>query len=241
MIGRLTLITVGLLAASVPPAVGLWRRYGGSAGSRFAFGAGATILAQQSLVGMAASRKDARLTPVDAMTLSRGLAAAVLAGLVVSGVRHRGGLAGWLGWISIVYGSIVCDWLDGPIARRLGMTSELGALLDLESDSWLTLASASSATTLGGLPAFCMVAPLARYAVLMAAMRKIPYDQVFADEPVWARPIGIAQMALFTAATAPFGGSGTRAAVRSAAPIVASAQLLGMFFLYRRSQRRFAT
>jgi len=135
---------------------------------------------------------------------------------------------------------ILVEW-DGPIARRLGMTSELGALLDLESDSWLTLAAASSATTLGGLPAFCMAAPLARYAVLMAAMRKIPYDQVFADEPAWARPIGIAQMALFTAATAPFGGSGTRAAVRSAAPIIASAQLLGMFFLYRRSQRRFAT
>jgi phosphatidylglycerophosphate synthase len=150
-------------------------------------------------------------------------------------------LAGWLGWISLVYGSIVCDWLDGPIARRLGMTSELGALLDLESDSWLTLTSASSAATLGGLPAFCMAAPVGRYAVLMAALRTIPYEKVFADEPRWARPLGIAQMALFTAATAPFGGSGTRAAVRLAAPIIAPLQLLGMFFLYRRSQRRFAT
>jgi CDP-diacylglycerol--glycerol-3-phosphate 3-phosphatidyltransferase len=190
---------------------------------------------------MAALRKGARLTPVDAMTLSRGLAAAVLVGLVVSGVRDRRGLAGWLGWISLVYGSIVCDWLDGPIARRLGMTSELGALLDLESDSWLTLVSALSATTRGGLPAFCMAAPVGRYAVLMAALRRVPYDRVFANEPVWARPLGIAQMALVTAATAPFGGAGTRAVVRLAAPIVAPAQLLGMFFLYRRSQRRFAT
>jgi phosphatidylglycerophosphate synthase len=239
--GRLTLITAGLLAASVPPAVGLWRRYGGKAGSRFAAGAGATILAQQSLVGMAASRKRARLTPVDAMTLSRGLAAAVLVGLVVSGTRHRSGLAGWLGWISLVYGSIVCDWLDGPIARRLGMTSELGALLDLESDSWLTLASASSATAWGGLPAFCMAAPLARYALLMAALRKIPYEQIYADEPAWARPFGIAQMTLFTAATAPFGGPLTRAAVRLATPIVGPMQLLGMVLLYRRSDRRFAT
>jgi phosphatidylglycerophosphate synthase len=121
------------------------------------------------------------------------------------------------------------------------MTSELGALLDLESDSWLTLTSASSATTWGGLPALCMAAPLARYALLTAALRKIPYARVFADEPAWARPLGIAQMALFTAATAPFGGPGTRAAVRLAAPIIAPAQLLGMFFLYRRSQRRFAT
>ncbi len=241
MSGRLAVITAGFVAASVPPTVSLWRRYGRRAGSRFAVGAGATILAQQSLVGIAASRMGARLTPVDAMTLSRGLAAAVLAGLVVSGVRDRSGLAGWLGWISLVYGSIVCDWLDGPIARRMGMTSELGALLDLESDSWLTLTSASSATTLGGLPAFCMAAPLARYAALMAAMRRVPYEQVFADEPAWARPFGIAQMALFTAATAPFGRAGTRAAVRLAAPIIAPLQVLGMFLLYRRSQRRFAT
>lgn len=175
------------------------------------------------------------------MTLSRGLAAAVLVGLVVSGVRDRSGLAGWLGWISLVYGSIVCDWLDGPIARRLGKTSELGALLDLESDSWLTLASASSATAWGGLPAFCMAAPLARYAVLMSALRRIPYQRIFADEPAWARPLGIAQMALFTAATAPFGGAVTRTAVRLATPIVAPLQLLGMVLLYRRSQRRFAT
>lgn len=241
MTGRLTLITAGLLAASLPPAVGLWRRYGGKAGSRFAIGAGATILAQQSLVGMAASQKRARLTPVDAMTLSRGLAAAVLVGLVVSGVRHRGGLAGWLGWISLMYGSIVCDWLDGPIARRLTMTSELGALLDLESDSWLTLAAASSAVTWGGLPAYCMAAPVARYALLMAALRRIPYEQIYADEPAWARPFGIAQMGLFTAATAPFGGSVTCSAVRLATPIVAPLQLLGMVLLYRRSHRRFAT
>jgi phosphatidylglycerophosphate synthase len=240
MIGRSTMITFGLLAASVTPTVGLWRRYGKRAGSSFAICSSLAILAQQSLVGMAASRKSARLTPVDAMTLSRGVAAAVLVGLIASGVRRRSGLAGWLGWGSLIYGSIVCDWLDGPIARRLGMTSELGAVLDLESDSWLTLAAASSATAWGGVPAYCMAAPLARYALLLAALRRIPYGQIYADEPAWARPLGIAQMALFTAATAPFGGAGTRLAVRLAAPIVAPLQLLGMVLLYRRSQRLFA-
>jgi phosphatidylglycerophosphate synthase len=238
MVGRLALITVGLLAASVPPTIGLWSRYGRKAGSRFAVGSGVAIVAQQALVGVAASRKGARLTPVDAMTLSRGLAAAVLVGLAVSGVRNRSGLAGWLGWTSLVYGSIVCDWLDGPIARRLGMTSELGALLDLESDSWLTLASASSATAWGGLPGYGISAPLARYALLVSALRTIPYERIYADEPAWARPMGIAQMALFTAATAPFGGTGTRMAVRLAAPIIAPLQLLGMVLLHRRSQRQ---
>src|SRR5256714_8888986 len=104
-------------------------------------------LAQQSLVGMAASRKNARLSAVDAMTLSRGVASSVLVGLLVSGSRRRDGLAGWLGWGSLIYGSIVCDWLDGPIARRLGPTSQLCAGLHLGSDSRLTLAAASSAAT----------------------------------------------------------------------------------------------
>ena len=173
------------------------------------------------------------------MTLSRGVAAAVLVGLLVSGLRHRSGLAGWLGWGSVVYGSIVCDWLDGPVARRLGATSELGAVLDLEGDSWLTLATALSAATWGGLPGYCTAAPVARYALLFAAMRRVPYERIFKDEPGWARPLGIAQMALFTAALAPFGAAGTRLALRLATPIVAPLQLLGILLLYRRSQTSF--
>jgi CDP-diacylglycerol--glycerol-3-phosphate 3-phosphatidyltransferase len=135
----------------------------------------------------------------------------------------------------------VCDWLDGPIARRLGATSELGALLDLESDSWLTLTAAFSAATWGGLPDYCMAAPLARYALMVAALRRIPYAKIYAEEPPWARPFGVAQMALFTAAMAPFGAAGTRLAVRLAAPFVAPLQLVGMLLLYRRSQRTLPT
>src|SRR5437879_6623853 len=209
-------------------------------GSLFAVGSVAAILAQQSLVALAASRKNARLTPVDGMTLSRGFAAAVLVGLGVSGLRRRTGLAGWLGWSSLIYGSIVSDWLDGPIARRLGTTSELGAVLDLESDSWLTLTAASSAATWGGLPGYCLAGPLARYALMFAALRRIPYAKIYADEPPWARPFGIAQMALFTAATAPFGAAATRLAVRLAAPLVAPLQLVGMLLLHRRSHRTVA-
>jgi phosphatidylglycerophosphate synthase len=241
MMGRLAFISLGLVAASIPPTVALGHRYGMRAAARFAVGSMLATLAQQSLVGMTATRKGARLTAVDVMTLSRGVAASVLVGLQVSGVRRRSGLQGWLGWGSLVYGSIVCDWLDGPIARRLGATSELGAVLDLESDSWLTLTAASSAATWGGLPGYCMAAPLARYGFLVAAMRKIPYQHIYADEPAWARPLGIAQMALFTAAMAPFGASGTRRAVRLATPIVASLQLLAMLLLHRRSQRIFST
>ena len=237
MLGRLGFISFGLLAATVPPTISLSRRHGRAAGARFAGGAVAVLLAQQLLVGLAARRKGARLTAVDAMTLSRGLAAALLVGLVASGVRRRNGLAGWLGWVSLVYGSVVCDWLDGPIARRLGATSELGALLDLESDSWLTLAAGLSAATWGGLPVYCLAAPMARYVLLFAALRKMPYSQIYSGEPAWARQAGIAQMALFTAALAPFAGPGTRLALRLATPIVAPLQSIVVVLLHHRLQQ----
>src|SRR5205809_8050670 len=99
------------------------------------------------------------------------------------------------------------------------------------------LRAASSAATWGGLPGYCMAAPLARYALMVAALRRTPYARIYADEPPWARPFGIAQMALFTAATAPFGAAATRLAVRLAAPLVAPLQLVGMLLLHRRSHR----
>jgi phosphatidylglycerophosphate synthase len=239
--GRLALISAGLLAATVPATVGISHRYGRAAGVRFASGSLAVVLTQHALVAVAARRKKARLTPIDAMTLSRGLAAALLVGLLASGVRHRNGLAGWIGWSSMVYGSIVSDWLDGPIARWIGATSDLGALLDLESDSWLTLAGGASATAWGGLPAYCLAAPLVRYILLLMALRKLPYSKIYVDEPPWARQTGIAQGALFTAALAPFGGRATRFGLRVATPIVAPLQLLMMMLLYRRLRRRYGT
>jgi phosphatidylglycerophosphate synthase len=201
---------------------------------RFAAGSMAVLLIQQILVGVAVKRKGAHLTLVDAMTLSRGLAAGLMIGLVASGVRDRAGPAGWLGWGSMLYGSVVCDWLDGPIARRTGATSDLGAVLDLESDSWLTLAASASAATWAGLPAFCMAAPLARYVFLLSALRTIPYSRIYSGEPAWARQTGIAQGALFTAALAPFGGRFTRTALRFAAPIIAPMQLAVMVRLNHR-------
>lgn len=237
MTGRLVGISLGLLAASIAPTVAIRSSYGTRAAARFAAGSGLATLAQQSLVGLAASRRHARLSAVDAMTLSRGVAAALLVGLLVSGVRSRKGLAGWLGWGAMVYGSVACDWLDGPIARRLRATSELGALLDLEGDSWLTLVTAGSAAAWGGLPAYCVAAPVARYAFLLVAMRRMRYEQIYVSEPYWARPLGIAQMALFTAALAPFGAGATRLAVRLVTPIVVPLQVLATLLIYRRSQR----
>jgi phosphatidylglycerophosphate synthase len=227
-----------LATAAVLLAAPIARRYGRRPAARFAAASAGALAGQQALVALALKRQErsggpGRLGVVDLMTLSRGLAAAVLLGLLASGVRHREGLAGWTGWLAVCTGSIACDWLDGPVARRLGTTAA-GAVFDLETDSWLTLCTAAAATAWGGLPRYCLAAPVARYPLLARALRELPYERIFESEPRWARWSGIAQMLLFTAALAPFGGPLTRRAVRVAAPIVAPAQLGVMLALHRR-------
>src|SRR5438309_1624759 len=236
-------ISPGVAGASFAAAVALLavpiaRRYGRGPAARFAAGSAAALAGQQALVAAALERQEraggpGRLSAVDLMTLSRALAAAVLLGLLASGARDRAGLAGWTGWLALFGGSVVCDWLDGPIARRVG-TSSAGVVFDLEADSWLTLSTAAAATRWGGLPAYCLAAPVVRYPLLARALRWLPYQRVFEAEPRWARWSGIAQMLLFTAALAPFGGPLTRAAVRLAAPVVAVVQLAVMLELHRR-------
>ena len=145
------------MSAAIPLGTALRHRYGPAAAARFTAGMSASVIAQQSLVGLVLRREGSPSGPrqrhglslVDAITLSRGGAAALMVGLLTSGIRDRRGRAGWLGWTALLYGAIVSDWLDGPIARRLG-TSELGATLDIEADSWLTLSTSAVAVAAGG-------------------------------------------------------------------------------------------
>jgi hypothetical protein len=133
----------------VPMARAISARYGRRAGRRFAVGGAAVVCVQQALVVLALrhERRWGRphdLGAADLMTLTRGTAAAMLAGLVFAGIQHRRGFAGWAAWLWLLYGAIVCDWLDGPVARHLG-TSEIGRVFDFEEDSWLTLISGVAA------------------------------------------------------------------------------------------------
>jgi phosphatidylglycerophosphate synthase len=190
----------------------------------------AALVGQQILVSRALKRQTEpngsrhHLTLVDAITLSRGGTGALMTGLIASGVRRRHGFAGWLGWIALLYGAIVSDWLDGPIARRLG-TSEVGAMFDIEADSWLTLCSSAAAVSWGGLPAYVVAPPIARYVRIAALRRWIPYRQLVSGDPLWTRHIGMAQMMLFIAALAPFGGRATRTLVKIGTPLVVAGQL----------------
>jgi phosphatidylglycerophosphate synthase len=235
---RYGLVTALFLCCTAPLALIVKRSYGPTAARRFSAATGVAILGQQLLVGVALERRVAqppesnrhRLNLVDVITLSRGVTGALMTGLVASGVRHRRGLAGWLAWTALVYGAIVSDWLDGPIARRLG-TSEVGAMLDIEADSWLTLCSGAAAVTWGGLPAYVVAPPIVRYLRLAVLRPFVPYRQLVSGDPLWTRHIGMAQMTLFIAALAPFGGRATRRLVRIGTPPVVMSQLASLAFV----------
>ena len=230
-----------LLTTVVPGYAIVRRRYGIQVGRRFWICMGGTLTIQQLLVCIALlGSRDAqprRLTFVDLITLSRGGTAALLNGIIASGVRDRRGSAGWMAWLSILYGAIACDWLDGPIARRLG-TSQMGAMFDVEADSWLTLCTGCAAVSLGKLPAAVVAPPLLRYAFVSSALRRMSYRDLFVDEPAWVRRLGIIQMLLFIAALAPFGGRATKTLVNLVTPIQTPLQIGGLILLHRRRRGR---
>jgi phosphatidylglycerophosphate synthase len=159
----------------------------------------------------------------DALTLSRGVAAAWLAAIYASGIRDRKGLAGILGWGALLWGETVSDWLDGPLARRRGGTA-LGRMLDLEADSWLTLWAALAAARWGDLPPWIVAAPALRYLPLLSEARPVSGVPAGAHAR-WGRAIGVAQMAIISGALCPWPLGPLRAQARRAAAPIAVASL----------------
>jgi hypothetical protein len=146
---------LGLALATVPAL--LTRRYGLVAGGRATLGLLLALGAQYGgLLRLLRRAGGGPHTPgvADALTLSRATAAAVLPAILASGILDRTGLAGRLCWGSLLWGETVSDWFDGTLARRPGATP-LGATLDMESDSWLTLWAAIAAVAWGDLPPAC--------------------------------------------------------------------------------------
>jgi phosphatidylglycerophosphate synthase len=146
------------------------------------------------------------LTAPNALTLGRAAAAAMACGTAASGRGRRSTLA------AVLLGCTVCDWLDGPLARRLGPTP-LGAALDIEADSWLTLWGAAAAFRVGGLPGIGLLAPALRYPLAAGAA---------AHHRPWQRVAGVAQMAVIAWALT------GRKPPRRVAEAVAAAQLAAL-------------
>jgi phosphatidylglycerophosphate synthase len=217
------------LAMGLPTALVLATGYGSEPVVRGALGMLAAFVVQDSFTVWLRRRVGREHSSIaDALTFARAGAGMVLAGLVASGVQDRLGPAGWIGWIVMIVGATACDWLDGPLARRLGPTRGGGAL-DIEADSWVTLWSAVAAVAWGGLPWWVLLAPIIRYAhpVLDVLAGGLPTG----GGPWWGRVTGTAQMALFVAALAPFDGDLRDTALMVAAIPVAAAQGVGMLLM----------
>ncbi|HEX9266846.1 MAG TPA: CDP-alcohol phosphatidyltransferase family protein [Candidatus Limnocylindria bacterium] len=212
---RITVVgVVAILLASVPFAGDRRRR-----GATFVATALGSFLLQQVLIAKALANHDDGepddLDAIDALTLSRGLAASIVAAAAFAGPRDRRTYAAKLAWPLAVTGSTLTDWIDGPLARRRGRgPTRLGRVLDLELDSWLTLATTFAGTRLGTLDAICLVTPSLRY---FAMASPISYEDVHAvGKSDRARNLGITQMALALASFAPFAGRTTTAMARIA-------------------------
>lgn len=153
-------------------------------------------------------------TLANTVTLSRCVAAA---GLAVDAVKRERHIPTWL---ALIVGCTLTDWLDGPIARREGPTP-LGAVLDLEADSWLTLWAGIAAWRSGALPLWCLVPPIVRYPVRVFCA---PHRRMGARP--WQRAAGAFQMSVFCGALSPW--KGIRAASATLVGLASAAQLAAL-------------
>jgi phosphatidylglycerophosphate synthase len=183
----------------------VWRGYGSLASLRFV----AVLAITGVLLPLILDSLRRRVGPepntlANALTIARLAVGCALAALVLSGAHDRLRVAAVVIWALVVLSATLGDWLDGPIARR-ERTTKFGAMLDIESDSWLTLWSALAAVTLGGVPWICLLAPLIRYLhpLLDLSTGKLPVG----GGPWWSRVTGVAQMATLMSGFAPVEGA----------------------------------
>ena len=189
------------LATVVSTGILIWRSYGMRSAMRYLVGLVLALAVQRAfLSAMIRKTGSIQASLADVLTLSRAAAGGVLAGLVASGIRDRLGKAGRLSWSIILLGATATDWLDGPLARRVGATS-LGSVLDIEADSWLTLWSAACAVAWGDLPRRCLLPPILRYLdpLVDLCQGRLPRG----GGPWWSRLTGTSQMVLFLIALTP--------------------------------------
>lgn len=194
---------IAALALLLTPLV--WRDFGTLASLRFAAVLAVTgILLPLILYWLRRRVGPEPNTIANVLTLARLVVGCALAALVLSGAHDRLRAAAVVIWALVVFSATLGDWLDGPIACREG-TTKFGAMLDIESDSWLTLWSALAAVTLGDVPWICLLAPLIRYLhpLLDLSTGKLPEG----GGPWWSRVTGVAQMAMLLWGFAPVAGA----------------------------------
>lgn len=151
------------------------------------------------------------------VTLSRACTASWLCGYATS---PRPGALRTATWMMLLWATTATDWLDGPLARRIGPTP-FGAILDLEADSWLTLSAAIAAWRSRGLPVWCLIPPTLRYVVRRQRGLSLPMATAG-----WQKTAGASQMVVLIGALAP--NRTVRGIARRMSPWAVLAQLVAL-------------
>jgi phosphatidylglycerophosphate synthase len=94
---------------------------------------------------------------------------AMLAGLIGEAALPSAASEPW--WIVVVGATVAAllDAADGPLARRQGMASALGARFDMEVDAFFILVLCALIVQAGKAPEWVLAAGLMRYAFVAAA------------------------------------------------------------------------
>ncbi len=135
------------------------------------------------------------------LTISRGVAAAALTGLLATPAPPD-----HLIWLAAILhaGAIVPDFFDGYIARVSGRVSVLGGRLDMEADALAMLAATLLSVSYGFMPWWFIAVGLARYLYVIGlwlrARRGLPIDDLSPSRmrrPVAGLMMGFANLALW--------------------------------------------
>ncbi len=213
------------LMVAVPTTLVIWRAYGLRKTILYLVGFTMALATQHAFLSAMIHKIGTEQSSLaDALTLSRGTNGAVLAGLVTSGIRDRKGIAGWIGWLMPLLG--VTDWLDGTLARKAGPT-QLGTVLDIEANSWLTLWSSAGAVAWGNLPRWCLLPPLMHYLEPLQALLQGNLPR--GGGPWWYRLAGSSQMGLLIVSLAPFDWTQRKQILTSASLPVSIGQCTAIF------------
>lgn len=124
------------------------------------------VVAAVLVVRAAARAGVPTLGPAGSVTLARGA-------LVVAAVALVGRDTASAALVTLTVVALALDGVDGPVARRTGTASALGARLDVETDALLLLVLAVHVALVTGAPWVLAVA-LLRYA-FVAAARVLPW------------------------------------------------------------------
>jgi phosphatidylglycerophosphate synthase len=144
--------------------------------------AGFAALAALAAVGSARHHPHPRFGAANQITLARGTATALLAGLVAA--PDVLGVSVVHAWLPFAAASalLILDLCDGALARRQGLASNFGARFDREVDAAAILVLSALAVVLAGAPAWTLGIGALRYLYLGAGWlvpaltRPLPYS-----------------------------------------------------------------